>query len=532
MTICIEKLLRAMLTSGVTIALSFETILTTTSLSAADDARDNLKSIKHIIVIYQENWSFDSLYGQFPGADGYAYSFDTLPQLDVKAAPAYSSLIYKTPSPLDINGAIDGQFPSFAGNLTLNSNHTLALPLIPYDFTTYPKVNSTSLTGDIVHRFYHEQLQIDNGLLEGKNGELDKFVTWSDNPGLVLSYVDATNLPEGELAQKYTLCDRFFHSAYGGSFLNHQWLIAAASPPWTASIPAGFPSSYDPVSKILKDNQLTFDGKYAINTVQPLLAPFSPGTSTAKRLLINNTDPSKGGYTQNIGNRLDDAGINWRWYSGGWNDALANNKTASDELFQFHHQPFAYYTKYAPFLTAPKADYSSPPQLNPATTGPNAHLQDEQNFFADIASGDLPPVSFVKPIGKNNEHPGYTDVVTGQQHVADLVAAVQKSAIWENCVIIITYDENGGRWDHVVPPVRNDKWGVGVRVPGIIISPFVRKGRIDSTEYETVSILKLIEHRFDLDPLALRDADPAVNDLTQALSLRRDSDQSHEHDEQ
>jgi acid phosphatase len=306
-----------------------------------------------------------------------------------------------------------------------------------------------------VHRFYHEQLQIDNGLLEDKNGDQDKFVTWSDNPGIVLSYVDATNLPEGKLAQQYTLCDNFFHSAYGGSFLNHQWLVAAASPPWTGAIPAGFQSSYDAANKILKDNQLTFDGKYAVNTVQPLLAPFSPGTQpTTKRLLINNTDPSQPGYMPNIGNRLDDAGVNWRWYSGGWTDALANNVTANTELFQFHHQPFAYYTKYAPFETAPTADYSTPPTLNPATTGPNAHLQDEQNFFADIASSQLPAVTFIKPLGLNNEHPGYTDVVTGQKHVAALVAAVRKSEIWKDCVIIITYDENGGRWDHVVPPVR------------------------------------------------------------------------------
>jgi phospholipase C len=91
---------------------------------------------------------------------------------------------------------------------------------------------------------------------------------------------------------------------------------------------------------------------------QPLLAPFSPGTQpTTKRLLINNTDPSQPGYMPNIGNRLDDAGVNWRWYSGGWTDALANNVTANTELFQFHHQPFAYYTKYSPFETAPTADY-------------------------------------------------------------------------------------------------------------------------------------------------------------------------------
>jgi phospholipase C len=521
MTINIEIVVRAALKSAATAALFLGSILAMTSSNAGEDAREHLKSIKHIIVIYQENWSFDSLYGQFPGADGYANGFDNLPQLD-KTAPAYTSLIYKTPSPLDENGAIDTQFPSFAGYLTLNPKSTLALPLIPYDFTAY--IPTTGITGDIVHRFYHEQLQIDNGLLEAKNGDLDKFVTWSDNPGLVLSYVDATNLPEGKLAQQYTLCDNFFHSAYGGSFLNHQWLVAAASPPWTAPIPTGFPSSYDPVNKILKDNQLTFDGHYAINTIQPKLAPFSPGTANEKRLLINNTDRSQPGYLPNIGNRLDDAGINWRWYSGGWNDALANNNTANDELFQFHHQPFAYYTKYAPFLTPPALEYSAsmPPQLNPATTGPNAHLQDEQNFFKDVASGNLPPVSFIKPIGKNNEHPGYSDVVTGQQHVAELVAAVQHSNIWKDCVIIITYDENGGRWDHVAPPVRRDGWGVGVRVPGIVISPFARSGFIDNTEYETVSILKLIEHRFNLAPLTSRDADPTINDLTEALHFERD----------
>ena len=70
----------------------------------------------------------------------------------------------------------------------------------------------------------------------------------------------------------------------------------------------------------------------------------------------------------------------------------------------------------------------------------------------------------------------------------------------------------------MVPPVRQDGWGVGVRVPAIVISPFARRGYIDSTEYETVSILKLIERRFNLAPLSARDADPKINDLTHTLS--------------
>jgi phospholipase C len=489
------------------------------------DVSHQLHRIGHIIVIYQENWSFDSLYGLYPGADGLANGFGQLPQRD--KTTGYASLIYTTPSPLNPVPTVDPQFPKVGmpPQLALKTA-PLPLPLIPYDFSDY--ILASAKTGDIIHRFYHEQLQIDNGALETKLGDNDKFVTWSDNPGLVLSYLDATGFPEGVLAQKYVLCDKFFHSAYGGSFLNHQWLIAASTPPWTKPIPGGFQSSWNGTT--LADNNLTIDGTRAVNTTQPSNAPFSPGTPLTKRLSINNTDKSKPGYTENIGNRLDDAKIDWRWYAGGWNDALSNNKMANDELFQFHHQPFAYYTKYAPFADPapdppnPPGTYTTTPPLNPATTGPNAHLQDEKNFLLDVASGHLPPVAFVKPIGLNNEHPGYTDELTGQQHVADLVKAVQQSPIWRDCVIIITYDENGGRWDHVPPPVRPDGWGVGVRVPTIVVSPFVGNGVIDDHEYETVSILKLIERRFGLAPLSARDANPAVSDLTTVFQFKGEDD--------
>jgi phospholipase C len=477
-----------------------------------------VQRLRHIIVIYQENWSFDSLYGQFPGANGLQHGFDTLSQYDKSSN--YTSLFYRAARPLN-NGAPDPNFPASPdGYLALWSDHTVALPLFPFDFTNY--IDADATTGDIVHRFYTEQLQIDNGALEAKKNDLSKFVTWSDNPGLVLSYLDATNLPEGVLAQQFTLCDNFFHSAYGGSFLNHQWLISAQSPPWTTAIPAGWQSSYDSTTKTLHDNQLTFDGEYGVNTIQPSRAPFSPSTTDpARRLLINNTDPSQPGYTVTIGNRLDDAGVSWKWYSGGWNVALQNNTQAANDpdiIFQFHHQPFAYFTKYAPFLTAPNANYTTSPPLNPNTTGPNAHLQDETQFWSDLQHNRLPAVSFIKFAGIDNEHPGYTNVVTGQQHVADVVNAVRNSNIWDKCAIIVTYDENGGRWDHVAPPVRDDAWGTGVRVPAIIISPLARQGYIDHRQYETVSILKLLEFRFNLAPLAARDADAAVNDLVDAFT--------------
>lgn len=456
----------------------------------------NLKhKVQHIIVIYQENWSFDSLYGQFPGANGLQNGFDNLPQWD--RTVGYSNYLYVTPQPL--NGGPDLRFPP--------GNGQPALPLAPYDFTRY--VADTNTTGDIIHRFYHEQLQIDNGLLEPSKGAMDKFVTWSDNPGLVLSYVDATSLPEGKLAQQYTLCDNFFHSAYGGSFLNHQYLIAAAAPRWEQPVPAGFQSSWNPGTRTLNDANLTIDGQYVVNTTYGAQAPH-PAIAAAKLLApINNVDLSRADYEPTIGNRLDDAGVSWAWYSGGWSNALAGH---ADPLFQYHHQAFAYFAKYAPF--------NPDGTLNPDTTGPGSHLQDEEQFLTDLAHHTLPAVSFIKPLGPDNEHPGYAALLRGQQHVGDLVAAVQQSPYWQDTVIVITYDENGGRWDHVAPQVMPDGWGLGTRVPALLVSPFTRGGFIDSTPYETVSILKLIERRFNLAPLAARDANPAVNDLTTALNFR------------
>ena len=324
--------------------------------------------------------------------------------------------------------------------------------------------------------------------------------------GLVLSYIDATNLPEGRLAQQYTLCDNFFHSAYGGSFFNHQWLVAAATPLWTAPIPSvGCQAT---IGKQDSKGQ-PIDVRRPVRRQHPaaVVGTVCPGTSAANRLLINNTDPSQPDYTPNIGNRLDDAGIEWRWYSGGWDDALANNVTANSELFQFHHQPFAYYTKYAPFLVAPTRLFR---RQSTATQsghdGTELSSAGRTEFLQDVAWGDLPPVSLSSRLVKTTNIQDM-QMCSGQQHVAELVTAVQKSKIWKDCVIIITYDENGGRWDHVVPPVRADGWGVGVRVPAIIISPFARHGAIDSTEYETVSILKLIERRFYLAPFLSRDAE-------------------------
>ena len=423
--------------------------------------KKGLKKIKYIIVIYQENWSFDGLYGQFPGANGLSNAKDASPQIDLQG-----NIITALPSVMN-NGVPDKRFPP--------ENGDPPLPAKPFDLKKY--VSAQETTGDLIHRFYHEQLQIDGG-------KMDKFVAWSDSGGLVLSYFDASDLPEGLLAKQYVLCDNFFHSAFGGSFLNHQFLIAAAAPRWP-SPPVSAISNPDPLK--LRDEMVTPD-RYAVNTVFPVNAPH-PQNIDPGQLLPEQTSPT-------IGDRLSAKKIRWKWYSGGWDDALAGRP---DPLFQFHHQPFAYYANFRDGTEAKKA-----------------HLQDESRFFGDLEQGKLPTVAFIKPLGPDNEHPGYATLLRGQQHVAKIVEAVRRSRIWDESLIIITYDENGGRWDHVSPPA-GDNWGPGTRVPTIVISPFAKKHFVDHTRYETVSILKLLELRFGLKPLSQRDA--KANPLTNVFEF-------------
>ena len=146
------------------------------------------------------------------------------------------------------------------------------------------------------------------------------------------------------------------------------------------------------------------------------------------------------------------------------------------------------------------------------TKGRKKHLKDETEFLAAAKNGTLPSVSFVKPIGLENEHPGESTVKGGEIHAIELINAVLNGPNGKDVVIILTYDENGGFWDHVAPPVI-DKWGPGSRIPALIISPFAKKGYVDHTTYETVSILSFIEKRWGLQPLNSRDqhADPLSN---------------------
>jgi len=141
----------------------------------------------------------------------------------------------------------------------------------------------------------------------------------------------------------------------------------------------------------------------------------------------------------------------------------------------------------------------------------------------------LPSVTFYKPQGNLNQHPGSSTVALGDAHIAAVVAALEKSPQFARMLIVVTYDENGGFWDHARVP-KGDRWGPATRVPAIVVSPLAKKGFVDKTPYDTASILRFITRRWNLAPLPgveLRDSALAANgeapmgDLTAALEPPR-----------
>jgi acid phosphatase len=570
-------------------------------------ASPGLERFKHIVVIYEENHSFDNLYGGWEGVNGTANADNARTTQVNQAGTAFHCLLQD-----DINLQAQSTANPTAP-LTDTCDDTTTATTFPSHFTNAPfiiddyisaadttcppnpvvafsQVNGFKkgtgspggCTRDIIHRFYQEIFQL-NG------GAQNRYVLGSDAAGLVMGTYDTKALPIYQYLHEpghpdYAILDNFFQGAFGGSFLNHQWLIAAAAPicDGAHSCPAGaahsvldtngFPqASYPPASNrppgtgplyvspgtnppgtSLVDAVLTQQcglpttvaglacGDFGVNTMQPAFKP--QGAFGA--ILGPQTSPT-------IGDRLSGDGIDWAWYAGGWSNAngnvgapgwtngtsrdpststgctdpfvdpnsragvaVANWPTCPNALFQYHHQPFNYFAAFSTDTPAGQANRA-------------AHLKDEAEF-TQLAQGstkecNLKPVSFIKPIGQENEHPGYASEPNGSDHLVDLLQMIEGSACAKNTMVVVTYDEFGGQWDHVSPPGQggnagpHDQWGPGTRIPALVLSPAL-KGNfvVDHTPYDTTSIAATIEARWHLAPLGTRDAE--VNDLSNVLS--------------
>jgi phospholipase C len=531
--------------------------------ASAGRGSDQLGKINHIVVIYEENHSFDNLYGGWEGVNGRADADVAHTAQVSQAGTPFSCLLQD-----DVNLALVSMgsctapsgFPNtwFTIDKFIPATAKTCPPaLLAFSFPNGvlngdPRGLPGGCTRDIVHRFYQEEFQLDNG-------KQDRYVIGSDAVGLTMGVYDTKALPiyrylHSAGAPSYAIADDFFQAAFGGSFLQHQWLIAAATPTWPgvpdtqhALLDAnGFPNAtyplYHPATPV-RDGAATQAcglpttvagfacGDYAVNTTQPAYQP--SGAFGAK--LPPQTNPT-------IGDRLNAAGVDWAWYSGGWSNVdgdvnapgwtngpgpkcsdpdadpvVSSYPRCPNNVFQYHHQPFNYYAAFDP---------STPAGLANRT----AHLKDEQEFIQNVQgsskSCNLKAVSFIKPIGAENEHPGYASEPNGSDHLVSLLQAIEAGKCAKDTMVVVTYDEFGGQWDHVSPPGQggtpgpHDQWGPGTRIPALVVSPFLRGNEVvDNTQYDTTSILATIEQRWNLAPLSSRDA--AVNSLADVFAAKQ-----------
>jgi len=409
--------------------------------------------IDHIVVIYMENHSFDGLFSGFPGADTVANATGMAPQTD-RNGQVYTTL----PPTLTIGPNGQQPDPRFPPNL----------PNQPFDLGQYVPLDAPqSLYLDYL--YYLNQYGI-NG------GRMDRMVAWNSWGGVALGHLEMSGSNIWRWAQQYTLADRFFQAAFGGSYLNHQWLVCACTYVWP-NPPADWvaqPFPNDPSH--MQDNHVRPDG-YSINTTDPFYQPYDANLPDDRRLPPQ-TMP-------HIGDRLNAAGVTWAWYAGGWNAALAGTPNPPIE---FHHQPFNYMANVG-------GDANARAQ----------HLKDEDDFVAALQNGTLPQVAYVKPGSGNDMHMGHGNVKGGDDHLNELLQQIQGSPYWPRTAVIVAFDDYGGFYDHVAPPTI-DEWGPGPRVPMLVISPWARRGFVDHTVYNTTSILRFIEWRWGLQPLTTRDA--------------------------
>jgi phospholipase C len=493
--------------------------------------------IKHVVVLFDENVSFDHYFGTYPYAE------------NLPGEPSQFHALPNTPTVNGLNGAL----------LTANPNLDNPQRLGP----------DQADTCDQNHSYTPEESAADGGLE-------DQFVqdttgsgcTQHNSPdsssygpnGIVMDYYDGNTVTGlWNLAQHFTLNDNFYDSQFG-------------------------PSSPGAINVVSGDtNGAVAEGGTSTNVVDGTLngdaEPYFDECSNASTALSSTTLPGSGalapgGVTaeltgKNIGDLLNTKGLTWGWFQGGFtpsefsstgrpicgtqtdgntagiHDNIAGSPSAD---YSEHHEPFQYYES-----------TSNPTHLSPAsvaqvgTDAPSGvnHQYDLTWFNNAVAAGDMPAVSYLKAPEYEDGHAGYSDPLDEQRFIAQEVDQIEQSPDWASTAIFITYDDSDGWYDHQMGTIirgsqtssdtlngtgtcgstsesnttTQGRCGVGPRLPMLVISPWAKQNYVDNTFSEQASIPKFIENNWSLGPIGNGSADVTAGTLDNAFNF----DQSYGH---
>jgi len=436
--------------------------------------------IKHLVIIFQENRSFDHYFGTYPFAENNPGETPFLPRRG-------------TPT---VNGLAGG---------IVNNNQNLAAP---FRLTPFQGANDPN---DPVHKYTNLQTALDSGML-------DQFVQANGisctPPSIVMGYYDGNTVTAlWNYAQYFTLSDNYHSTNIGASSVGVLNLVSGqvhgVTPP---SLP-----------NLISQGTL-------INDVDPFFDKCS-GSPTCQLSGIN------------VGNLLNDKGVTWGFFQGGFADCSASHIGPEGAVIDYipHHNAFQYY-----------ASTSNPDHLPPSSlsmvgkTDQANHLYDIDVFWAAADIGNVPSVVILRAPAYQDGHPGHSTPMLEQQFLAETVNRLQKLPQWKDMAIIIAYDDSGGWYDHEMPPIVNQSQipndnltapghvgnnppfggyqgrpAYGYRLPYLLISPWAKENFVDNTLIDQTSILRFIEDNWNLGRIGNFSFDELAAPIVQMFDFKK-----------
>ncbi len=450
--------------------------------------------IKHLVVVFGENVSFDHYFGTYP----HAANTDGTP-------------FHARPGTPGVNG-LEQQ-----GLLTDNPNRFAdGTPANPQRLGP-----SQAVTCDQDHGYTNEQKAY-------HGGGMDEFVPYTDKetcdarmytePGLVMDYYDGNTVTGlWNYAQRFAMSDNSYNTTFGPSTPGALNLVSGQTGDAVNHATAGRSAGSVP------------EGPVTTGTTYGVRNPDASGTGT----VINDPDPyfdkcsnpkhdtveMKG---RNVGDLLNEQGVSWGWFEGGFRDCSAQHAnvagvTSGDYIA--HHEPFQYYKSTA------NPDHTAPASVSEiGHDGPANHQYDMTDWYAALGAHNLPAVSFVKAPGYQDGHAAYSDPLDEQHFVVDVMNRLQKSPEWKSTAVVLAYDDSDGWYDHQPSPIVNasstgddalngpgecshtpaggtttmldgfgDRCGYGPRLPLLVMSPYAKRNAVDHTVTDQSSVLRFVE---------------------------------------
>jgi phospholipase C len=483
-----------LLGTGALAVVAGVTVAVTTSVGGADaqplqpqhaEWSHTATPIKHVVVIFGENISFDHYFGTYPNAA----NTDGTPFQAARDTPQ-----------------INGLTPQLVKN---NPN--------AYD----PKRLSSSqaLTCDQNHNYGAEQKAFNGGKMDKfvENTETDKCTGQPilfGEPGLVMDYYDGNTVTGmWNYAQHYAMSDNSYNTTFGPSTPGAVNLISGQTHGAQAVTSVTHQPTSDSYAVVSPD-------KNGVGTVINDPDPAYDDCSDKNHTATDNLMAMQG---RNVGDLLNDRHVTWGWFQGGFRPtSSANGFAVCGQThnnvggipavdYSPHHEPFQYYKSTANEKHLPPSSVAAIGQTDQAN-----HQYDITDFDASLQAGSVPAVSFLKAPEYQDGHAGYSDPLDEQQFVVSEINKIQHSKDWDSTAIVLAYDDSDGWYDHQASKIVNgshdpaqdtamctakrtelanyaDRCGYGPRLPLLVVSPYSKTNFVDHTQTDQTSVLQFIE---------------------------------------